>query len=245
MNILEKISIIVGALFIMGACTFSIAYGFTIGNAIALCFGAMLIAIGLWFRKLPPVMQKTIVVLATTGTAFFLMITIIVVVHGSRDTVTFREDGILVLGCGIRGETILPTLQSRLDKCLEYLDRNPGVPIVVSGGQGRNEDIAEAEAMKRYLVQNGVDEAQIIKEDQSRDTKDNFRYSKPAFDSLFPGKEYTVACITSDYHVFRIKMTAKDEGLDIKVLPAGVKWYLRPSAYCRESLSICKNWLWK
>ncbi len=244
MNMLEKVSIVAGVLFIVGACVLSIAYGFTVGNAIALCVGAMFIAIGFWFRKLSPLLQRTILVLATIGVAFFLTITIIVIIHGSRSTVTFREDGVLVLGCGIRGEAVLPTLQSRLDRCLEYLNHNPGVPVVVSGGRGRNEDIAEAEAMKHYLVQRGLSEAQIIIEDRSRDTKDNFRYSKPLFDSIFVGKSYTLACVTSDYHVFRVKKTARDEGLDIKVYPAGVKWYLRPSAYCREVLSVCKAWLW-
>jgi vancomycin permeability regulator SanA len=243
MNTIEKLGILAGAVFIAGACTLSIIYGFTVGNAIALCFGAMLIAIGAWFRKLPAGVRKAFIITAASGMAFFLTITAIVIVNGCRNTVTFHEDAVLVLGCGIRGETVLPTLQSRLDRCLEYLNRNPGVPVVVSGGQGRNEDIPEAEAMKRCLVQNGVVEAQIIMEDRSRDTKDNFRYSKLLLDSLFAGKNYTVACITSDYHVFRIKKTARDEELNIRVYNAAVKWYLRPSAYCREALSICKSWL--
>ncbi|MDR1172053.1 MAG: YdcF family protein [Bacteroidales bacterium] len=242
MNRIEKSGILAGAVFIAGACTLSIMYGFTAGNAIALCLGALLIVAGIWFRKLPVGLRKAMVIIAASGMAFFLTVTAIVIVNGCRNTVTFHEDAVLVLGCGIRGETVLPTLQSRLDRCLEYLSRNPGIPIVASGGQGRNEDISEAEAMKRYLVRNGVDETQIIMEDKSRNTKDNFRYSKLLLNNLFTEKDYTVACITSDYHVFRVKKIARDEGLDVKVYNAGVKWYLRPSAYCREALSICKSW---
>jgi uncharacterized SAM-binding protein YcdF (DUF218 family) len=172
------------------------------------------------------------------------MITIIVI-NGKKSTTTFKEDSVLVLGSGIKGDVILSTLQLRLDKCLEYIQHNPDVVIVVSGGQGRGEDISEAEAMRRYLIQQNVDSTLIIKEDKSRDTRDNMQYSKIILDSCFTvlGKQnYTTVCITSDFHAYRSSLLAKRFGLNTTSYNSKVKWYIRPSTYCREVLSICKFW---
>ena len=244
-KIFQVLAVIAGALFITGACTLSIAYGFTVGNAIALSFGTVLLALGLWFKRLPQRLQGIIVLLAGIVTAGFLTLTTIVIIQGTKNTATFDEDAVLVLGSGIRGETILPTLQSRLDKCLAYLSVNPGIPVIVSGGQGARENIPEAEAMKRYLLQHGVSETQIITEDKSHNTKENMLYSKQILDNLFSDRNYTIVCITSDYHAMRAKRLAEKANLTTQTYNAGVKWYLRPSAYSREALSLLKYWILK
>lgn len=244
-NIFRKLGIIAGILCIAVGLALSIAYGFTIGNLIAFVFGGILIGLSLWFGKLPKVLKRVITIFICLGILFFVVITGVVINRGAKDTVAFDEDCLLVLGCGIRGEELLPTLQSRLDKSIEYLSINPEILVVLSGGQGHNEAIPEAEAMKRYLLKNGISEAQIITEVKSRNTKENFMYSKQILDSCFVGEKYTVACITSDYHMFRAEETAKDNGLEIHSYSAGVKWYLRPSAYSREVLSICKYWVFR
>ncbi|MDR2037775.1 MAG: YdcF family protein [Bacteroidales bacterium] len=242
-NIIKKAAIITGLLLIVGATILSIAYGFTIGNAIAYAAGIILIAVGLWFHELPLRLQKTLLVLAGIGIIFFLTVTTMIIIYGNRDTVTFDEDCVLVFGCGIRGETVLPTLQSRLDKCLEYLEKNPDAIVILSGGRGRNEEIAEAEAMRRYLMQNGIYGGQIYVEDRSRSTTGNVMFSKLLLHVLFSGRDFTVACITSDYHAYRAENTMRRAKIDTRRFSAGVKWYLRPSAYCREVLSICKFWI--
>lgn len=239
-NIWERLAILLGILCIAGALTLTIAYGFTIGNALTLCIAAVLIGLGLWIRKMPRWVQRGITVVISIGLVFFIAITSIVIRYGATNTATFTEDGVLVLGCGIRGEDVLPTLASRLDKCVEYLQQNPNVPVIVSGGQGPKEDIPEAVAMKRYLISKGIASEQIVVEDRSRNTIENLANSKPLLDSLFADRAYTVAIITSDYHAYRVTQAAEDAGLSARMYNAPVKWYLRPSAYSREALSICK-----
>jgi uncharacterized SAM-binding protein YcdF (DUF218 family) len=239
---LKKLSIIIGIACIAGAVILTGSFGFTFGNLAAAMIGLTLIFLGIWFRKFPLWLRRTISLGAGLTGIFFIVITSILIIHGNKDTVDFSEDCLLVLGSGIKGEKILPTLESRLDKCLEYLTHNPDIPLVVSGGQGPNESFSEAEAMKRYLVENGIPPCQIIEENESRNTIENISFSKEILDRHFNGKNYTVACITSDYHIFRTKKIAEKAKMNIYIYHAGVKWYLRPTAYLRETLSLCKFW---
>jgi uncharacterized SAM-binding protein YcdF (DUF218 family) len=172
-----------------------------------------------------------------------IVLFVFIAIKGSKNTTTFDEDCVLVLGCGIRGETPLPTLCMRLDKCLEYLQHNPNALIIVSGGQGMNEAITEAEAMKRYLVSKGVAPMQILQEDQSSNTAENMQFSKPIIDQHFASKTYKVVCITSNYHAYRAKVLSKKFGIPVSHYNAAIRWHLYPVAYCRETLSICKMWI--
>jgi uncharacterized SAM-binding protein YcdF (DUF218 family) len=163
--------------------------------------------------------------------------------HGTRNNTTYTEDCVLVLGCGIRGEKVLTTLQYRLDKCLEYLQHNPEALVVVSGGQDKKNAISEAAAMKRYLVSKGVDAAQIVEEDQSKNTRQNMQFSRTLLNSRLIAGNYSVVCITSDYHAYRAGNLAKKAKLKVSHYNAKTAWYLYPVAYCTETLSIFKMWI--
>jgi uncharacterized SAM-binding protein YcdF (DUF218 family) len=232
---------VVGCLCILGATATTIAFGFTVGNAIAFIAGLFLISLYFIYPKLPKRLRRWIKAVLLCGMTFMIVMMLFIGIKGTKNTTAFNEDVVLVLGCGIRGETPLPTMQERLDKCLNYLQYNPDVLIVVSGGQGHNEAIPESEAMKRYLVAKGVKASQIITEDQSRNTLQNMQFSKQIFDNHLPSG-YTVACITSNYHAYRATVLATKQGLNTTSYNAGTTWYLYPSAFSREILSICKMW---
>lgn len=240
---LKKTGVFVGCLCIIGPLISAMAYGFTIGYLIPMITGILLIAISLWFKKLPRKLRKVLEIVIIIDICFFLAVTGVVITRGAKNTVNYTEDCAIVLGSGIRGETVLPTMQNRLNACLDYYHRNDKAIIVVSGGQGPHESISEAEAMKRYLVSHGVPASQIIKEDKSHNTKENFSYSKKILDQRYGGDNYTIVCITSHYHVFRSERIALKQGFDVHTLSANVNWHLLPFAYIREFLSILKYWI--
>jgi uncharacterized SAM-binding protein YcdF (DUF218 family) len=173
---LFNITLIVGILCILGATATTIAFGFTVGNAMAFITGLFFVGLYFIYPKLQEGLRKWLKFSLLFVTIFVAILFATLGIKGSKDTTTFDEEAVLVLGCGIRGETLLPTLKRRLDKCLEYLQHNPVALIVVSGGQGHNESISEAEAMKRYLISKGVNASQIIMENQSRNTKQNMQF---------------------------------------------------------------------
>ena len=74
-------------------------------------------------------------------------------------------------------------LTKRLEAAKEYLDRNPEAVCIPSGGKGNGELVSEAQAMKAWLVEHGIDENRIYPEAQSRDTVENIRNSKEIMDS--------------------------------------------------------------
>ena len=235
--------LLTGLIFLLSAISLSIAYSFTAGNLIALLAGVLLIILYKVYPRLSrrkKILLKSLLLLWVT---FMTILSVFIARNGSKNTATFDEDCVLALGCGIRGETPLPTLRMRLDKCLEYLQHNPNAWILVSGGQGRNETIAEAEAMERYLVSKGVDPSQILQEDQSSNTAENMQFSKPILDQHFASKTYKVVCITSDYHAYRAQVLSEKYGIPVSHYNAPTPWHLYPSAYLREALSICKMWI--
>ena len=96
--------------------------------------------------------------------------------------------------------------------------------------------------MQRALLYFGVNAGQILVEDQSRNTYENFANSKKILNSHFGEKDYHVAIVTSDFHMFRALGIAKTYGLNAGSVNASLDWYLRPGSFLRESFSIVKFW---
>src|SRR5690606_7879849 len=124
----------------------------------------------------------TVTASAINGVLFyisFLFVCFLVysVVYGrirSRRAVDF----VVVLGAGLLdGTRVPPLLASRLDRGREVFDaqrtegRDP--MLVTSGGQGADEDLPEAHAMRDYLVDRGVPADRVLVEDRSRTTWEN------------------------------------------------------------------------
>ena len=100
-------------------------------------------------------------------------------------------------------------LAARLDKALSVYHSQRTKPIIiVSGGQGPDEPISEALAMKRYLIAHNVPENHIFMENQSTNTRTNFLYSKSIIHSMMPTSSHML-CVTSQFHVLRALKFAK------------------------------------
>lgn len=115
---------------------------------------------------------------------------------------------IIVHGSGlINGTEVPPLLANRLDKAIHAYARLDGVPkIIVSGGRGHDEKISEAKAMKKYLIEKGIDKSSIITEDQSTTILENLRFSKAIIEKHNSG--VATLFVTNNYHVFRTSMFA-------------------------------------
>ena len=73
----------------------------------------------------------------------------------------------MVLGAGIFTEQVTP-IAERLNRAINvYHSQAKPVYFLVSGGQGLDEPITEALAMKRYLIAKGIPEDIILMENQS------------------------------------------------------------------------------
>lgn len=167
--------------------------------------------------------------------AFFMVMTCVLGSAAAKKAAP-GKDVLIVLGCGVRGERVSLTLKYRLDKALEYLESSPDTAVIVTGGQGPGENIPEALAMQRYLVQHGIEESRIIMEDKSTSTWENFEFCKPILDERFPGG--SVAFVTTSFHVYRSLRVAKMHGIDAESLSSRDMWYTAPNNYLREGIAV-------
>lgn len=240
------ILIIVGLVLVINIGILSFTANFNAGIIITFAFGLFLLAYGLFYKHIKSFTSKGFLkwfrYAVWLGIAFMLSVIAYIAIYGQIDTVDYEEDAIIVLGAGIRGETVTLPLMYRLDKCVEYIKNNPDAVIVVTGGQGPQEDITEALAMERYLLWKGVPKEKIIKEEKATSTYENFIYSKELLDGYFD-RPYKAAFITNDFHVYRASGIARNAGLDCSHMHAKLQWYIIPMTYMREFLAVLKFWV--
>lgn len=162
----------------------------------------------------------------------------------SRNTPPMDRDYIVILGCAIRKDgSLTPILKGRVDAALNFAEKQlkengREIKFVPSGGQGSDEVISEGEAMKRYLTEQGVDEARILPEMKSVNTFENMKFSKEIIEAD-AGEKYNAAFATTNYHVFRGYILAKKLGLkNARGISAKTKWYFFPNAFLREFVGL-------
>lgn len=152
------------------------------------------------------------------------------------------KDFLIVLGCAIRKNgTPTPLLRGRLDRALYFAKTQEAetgkAPVfVLSGGQGSDEIISEAECMRRYLAEQGVSEDGMLLEDKSTDTAENMKFSKEIILSRKP--DAVVAFSTTNYHVFRSGLKARRVKLRAQGMGCRSKWYFWPNSAVREFVGL-------
>ena len=230
-----------GVLLLGNGLLMSVIANFNIGLVPVYGLGAVLTLYGVFFDRIKN--RLIIDVLLGIGLTVLISFGIFIGAYGGNDTADYEEETVIVLGCGIRGEKVSVGLAKRLDKAYEYHTKNPDAVIIVSGGQGPQEDIPEALAMKRYLTEKGVPEERIIMEDKSTSTITNFRNSYAIMQEKGMSTS-SVVFVTNGYHVYRSSWYAKNEGfLEASHLGTDIIWYTVPMNYMREMLAIVKMWV--
>lgn len=171
----------------------------------------------------------------------FVIVEGLIVFNGKSDA-EVSADYLIVLGAAIEGETITPVLQARLDAGATYLQKYPDTKVVVSGGQGKGEDITEAEAMRRYLIAIGIDESRILFEPDATSTMENFKLGKKLIEQSTGQSLTEVVFVSNSFHIFRSKMLARRNDLDAHAIsndPPKVHY----SMYIREYFAFIKSLL--
>lgn len=249
MSISQWIFTIIGGLLTLDTVAVSFISHFNAGVIMPAILGVPLFIYGLFKARLDLWFATPFgaVVKIVVGGAYILFIAcfivaVILIQTGIHGEVKKDADAVIVLGAAVWGETPSLVLQSRLNAAKEYYDSHP-CKIVVTGGKGHGEDVTEAQAMKKYLVEKGVKEEDVIMEDKASNTYENFQFSKAVLEQAF-SNGYSAVYVTTSFHVYRAGLIAQDLGLSVEGgLPAPYYWYMAPNYYLRETLSIGKYFL--
>lgn len=145
----------------------------------------------------------------------------------------------IILGAKVNGKIPSLSLQYRINSALQYATEHPHVKLILSGGQGPGEDITEAEAMKRFLLENGIEEGRLLLEPASTSTYENIRFSV----KLIPDSVDRVTIITSDYHLARARKAADKLGFQTDVVVAKTPKVVEKKLKARERLALLKTML--
>lgn len=171
----------------------------------------------------------------------FLGIQTLIFINGNKEART-EVDYLIILGARLYGEIPAPALLERLKVSKDYLIENQDVKVIVSGGQGIDELIPEAQAMAKYLIDNGIKEHRIIIEDQSTSTYENLLFSLEKLDRMGDDKPRMLIA-TNKHHVFRAKFLAKRLGIEAYGLPARTPPTIIVKSYIREYFAVIKSFI--
>jgi len=108
----------------------------------------------------------------------------------------------------VLGSANLPILQHRVAVSAQFYQSRPFDRIIVSGGCGaHNSTLCEASEMKRLLMEKGVPETIILKEERSKTTVQNYVYARALEDEtgqrvIQPGD--TVYVVSDHWHAISV-----------------------------------------
>ena len=168
-------------------------------------------------------------------------------VSAARRQPALDKDCVIILGCWFRKDGSLPPLiKGRVDRALDFwrlqkAKTGKEALFIPSGGQGKDEPMPEAEAMRRYLIAKGIPDEMIQTETQSKNTYQNMVYAKRIVDQI--GAHGKTVFATTNYHVFRSGLWANQAGLTAEGIGGKTKWWFWPNAFMRECAGLLqKRW---
>ena len=161
----------------------------------------------------------------------YYVVTLIQVVRAGRQTDPAPAEAIVVLGAAQYDGRPSPQLAARLDHALELYDEGVAPVVMVTGGNQPGDRFTEAEASADYLVERGVPETAIMREDAGHTTYESL---DAAADQLLDAGLDEVVLVTDPYHSLRSRLIAEEVGLDADLSPTPTSVVTGWSSFRRE-----------
>ena len=148
-------------------------------------------------------------------------------------------DYVVVLGAKVNRDGPSVSLMDRICTAYEYAESHPDTVLVLSGGQGTDEPITEAECMYRELIALGVDPLQLRMEDYATSTWENLNFSLTFIEHETGTRPAKIGVISSEYHLFRASLFAKACDVEFVGIPARTsRWGQRINHFMREVAGV-------
>jgi vancomycin permeability regulator SanA len=174
----------------------------------------------------------------------FLVLTVVILLfatyiisYGHINRVS-KVDVCVVLGSKVNKDgSVSKCLKARLDKSIELYRQNFFDKVIVSGGLGK-EGYKEAEIMSMYLVKSGIDQQNIIIDNDGVNTFKTAEFTS----NYIKYNGYSSVMIVSQYfHILRTKMIFDKLGIK-NIYKASPRYYQFRDLYSipREMVAIVK-----
>lgn len=180
-----------------------------------------------------------------------ITVSAMIAIHqGAKGQDVAEDTPAVVLGCHVKDGHPSRILGERIDAAYEYLSSHPQSIAVLSGGQGEDEAMSEAECMYRELTARGIDGSRLYKEESSVNTPTNLRHSRAILEEVLGTdsawtQTHEIALITSEFHCYRGCLHAKQEGLNpVPFASKTAMPYVIPF-YVREVVAVVYTWFFR
>ena len=237
--LLITISSVMGVMFLLPFTLFGIL---NTGNITGLLFSGILFFYGVFFEKANESLRSLWkkrqwkVILSF----FAIVITVAVIFTAVTTTKMFiaannpaeKETTVIVLGCKVNPNGPSLSLVKRLEAAYDYLIQNPELSCILSGGQGADEPMSEAQAMYDWLTAKGIDKERLYLENKSKSTYENLVFSKKIIEKEALPEAVTI--ITNDFHQYRAQKIAERYYKEVYGISGDTPPYLLPMYYIRE-----------
>ncbi len=250
LDIITVVFSVIALVFLLNALVITITANFNFGHFMMWGIGISSAIYSRFYKQINAFVSHGIglvlLVVFLIGFAFFLTMLGRVLWGQFGNPSTGQEDTIVILGCGINGETPSLMLQGRLDAGYEFYLENTDATIVVCGGQGSNEVITEALAMEQYLIEKGVPAEQIIKEDKSTSTQENLMFAVPLLQEQDIDITAPTVLVTTGFHCGRADLYAQQAGFtNTSMVSSGMPIVDILPSYIREAFAMADYTVFK
>lgn len=129
-------------------------------------------------------------------------------------------------------------LMGRITAAEKYLEANPGIRCVLSGGKGEKEGVSEARCMYNVMTSDGISGDRLIMEDKSTTTKENLQNTFELLGGIENAGNITI--VTDGFHQLRARIIAVQLGYqgEIGAVSAQTQWEFVPTYTVREWVGL-------
>ncbi len=206
-------------------------------------FYSLIPLVGLQFPLLANMLTKCVTVLLLIG-LLVVGITEAIIIKASFGSPQEKVDYVVVLGAKVNRDGPSVSLQDRISAAYDYAMDHPDAILVLSGGQGTDEPITEAECMYRELVEAGIDPSQLRTEFEATSTWENLKFSLDLMEAETGQRPAKIGVVSSEYHLFRASLFAKACGVEFVGIPARTsRWGQRINHFMREVAGVWHYWI--
>lgn len=220
---------------------------FNIGNAVGIVVSGVMTGIFIFWKPFAESVKNlwekptgkifiSAVILISSACVILAVVISVFMVKSADDPPPDENTTLVVLGCKVKDGRPSLMLKRRLDCAYEYLSEHNNVRVIVSGGQGSDEVMSEAQCMKEYLTGKGISPERIFMEDKSTSTEENLKFSQEIISR--EGLPEKITLVTDAFHQCRAEMLAKNIGIDPYNISGYTSWYIVPVYWVREWFGI-------
>ena len=213
---------------VLGTLAFFLKFcvpGYSFSALVCLC----LIAVILFYTFIPMVGLKFPVFASLAAKVFTALLVLGLLVVGITEAIIIKAsfgdpeesvDYMVVLGAKVNPDGPSVSLMDRIRGAYEYLEAHPETTAILSGGQGSDEPITEAECMYRELIALGIDPQRLWLEDEATSTWENLHFSMDLIEEKTGARPQKLGVLSSEYHLFRASLFARACNVEFVGIPA-------------------------